>query len=68
VTTKAGRGPSAVLGQIGELDAIVSQHGADAVRHRRNQRFEEDGGSSHIGTLDQLHEGELRRAIDGHER
>ena len=68
VTTKAGGWSFSILRQIGELDAVVGEHRVDAVRHRSNQRFQEGDGSSHIGSLDQLDEGELRGAIDGYEK
>src|SRR5271155_2728956 len=63
----AGGGAGAVFGQVGELNSVIGQHGMDAIGHGSNQRFKEGGGSSHVGALDQLHEGELRGAVDGHE-
>ncbi len=36
-----------VLRQIGELDAVIGQHGVDAVRNSFNERFEEGGSGPH---------------------
>ena len=65
VTAKAGSWPAAAFRQVGELDALVGQHGVDAIRNGGNQRFQESGRSSHVCTFEQLKEGELRSAIDG---
>src|SRR5277367_2426934 len=66
VTTEASCRPSAVLRQVGELDAVVGENGVDPIRNGRDQRFQKGRGSSHVGTLNQLHESELRGAVDGH--
>ncbi len=66
MAAKAGRGSLAILRQIGELDAVVREHGMDPIRDSRDQRLEESRRSLHIGTFDQLHESELRSAVDGH--
>jgi len=66
MAVKAGRGSIAILRQIGELDAVVREHGMDAIRDSRDQRLEESCRRLHIGTLDQLHESELGSAVDGH--
>ena len=66
MAAKAGRWPLAILRQIGELDAVVGEHGMDPIRDSRDQRLEESRRSLHIGTFDQLHESELRSAVDGH--
>jgi hypothetical protein len=66
MAAKAGRWPLAILRQIGELDAVVGEHGVDAIRDSRDQRFEECRRSLHIGTFNQLHESELRGAVGGH--
>jgi|SRR5271170_941545 len=67
MTTEAGGWTSAVLGQVGELDAVVGEHRVDAIGHSGEQRLQECRGSPHVSTFDQFHEGELRGAIDGHE-
>src|ERR1017187_8125895 len=36
MATLSGREPSMVLRQVGELNAVVGQHGVDAIRNRRN--------------------------------
>src|ERR1700757_1517850 len=66
MAAKAGRWPLAILRQIGELDAVVGEHGVDAIRNSRDQSFEESRRSLHVSTFDQLHESKLRGAIDGH--
>jgi hypothetical protein len=66
VTAEASCWPSAVLRQVGELDAVVGEHGVDAVRDGRNQSFQKGRGGSHVSPLDQLHECELRGAVDSH--
>jgi hypothetical protein len=66
MAAKAGRGSLAILRQIGELDAIVREHGMDSIGDSRDQRLEESRRRLHVGTFDQLHESELRSAVDGH--
>ncbi len=66
MAAKVGRGSLAILRQIGELDAVVREHGMDPIRDSRDQRLEESRRSLHIGAFDQLHESELRSAVDGH--
>ncbi len=48
-----------------ELDAVVGEHGVDAVRHGGDEGFEEGGGCDAGRALDQLDEGELADAVDG---
>jgi len=60
--------PVAVLGQIGELDAVVSEHGVDAVRNRFNERFEEGGSGPHVCFFGELYHSELRGSVDGHQQ
>jgi hypothetical protein len=60
--------PLPVLGQIGELDAVVGEHSVDAVRNGFNERFEEGRSSSDICFFDEFDHSELRRSIDGHEQ
>ena len=64
---RESRWPLSVLGQVGELDAIVGQYGVDAIGNGCHQCFKKGGGSLHVGMFDQLNEGELRSAVDGHE-
>ena len=66
MAAKVGRGSLAILRQIGELDAVVGEHGMDPIGDSCDQRLEESRRSLHIGTFDQLHESELRSAVDGH--
>jgi len=49
--------PLPVLRQIGELGAVVGEHGVDAMRNR----FEESRGRSHICSLHEFHDGEPLR-------
>ena len=65
VTTEASGRPSAVLRQVGELNAVVGEHSVDHIRNGRDQCFQEGRGGSHVGAFNQLHEGELRDAVDG---
>ena len=57
----------AVFGQIGELDAVIGEHGVDPVRDRLDQGFEKSRSGFDIGSLDELGEGELGGAVDGDE-
>ena len=50
-----------------ELDAVVGQYRVDFVRDGFDERDEEGRSGDAIGFLDQLNEGELRRAVDGDE-
>jgi hypothetical protein len=56
----------AVLGQIGELDAIIGQDGVDLVRHRFDQGFEKSRSGHDVGPLDELGKSKLGSAINGH--
>jgi hypothetical protein len=67
MTTKASRRSLAILRQVGELDAVIRQHGVEAVRNSRDQRFQKSHSGLHVGTFNQRHESELRGAVDGHE-
>jgi len=51
MSTSSGRKPSTVLLQIGELDAVVGEHGVDAIRNGFDECFEEGSGRLHIGLL-----------------
>ena len=53
-----------VLRQVGELDAVVSQHRVDFVRDRRDQSFEEAAGDGRVGGLRKLDEREFGRSVD----
>ena len=68
VSSPAGRGAVAVLRQIGELDAVVGEHGMDAIGHGCGQRLEERRNRLHIGLAHEFREDELAGAIDGHEQ
>ena len=50
-----------------ELDAVVGQYRVDFVRDGFDEPDEEGRSGDAIGFLDQLNEGELRRAVDGDE-
>lgn len=67
VTAEARRGSLAVLGRVGELDAVIGEHYVNSIRDGCDQSLEKRRGRSHVGTLDQFHESELRGPIDGHE-
>ena len=56
----------AILRQIGELDAVVGEHGVDAVWNGFDERFEEGCGSSHVGFFDEFDHNELGGSVDGH--
>jgi hypothetical protein len=64
----ARRPTVAVARQVGELDAVVGENRMQAIRRRRDQRFEEGDGRWAIGLLMQLHEGELRGSVDADEQ
>jgi hypothetical protein len=60
-----------VLGEgqgVGELGAVVGQHGVDAVGHGVHEGVQEVGRDPARGLLVQPGEGELARAVDGHEQ
>jgi hypothetical protein len=68
MSSQQGRGALAVLGQIGELDAVIGEHGVDPVRHRLDQGVEEGRGGFDVGPLDELGKSELGRAIHRDEK
>jgi len=68
VASKTCGWPLSVLGQVGELDAIVGEHCVDVVRHRIHERFKEGSRSPHICLFDKLDHSELRGSVDGHEQ
>ena len=53
---------------IGELDAVVGQHGVDPVGDGLDQGLEEARRRAAGGFLMQFDEGELRGSVDGHEK
>lgn len=57
----------AVAGGIGEVRAIVGEHGVDPVGDCGRESPEEVAGDPACGLLVQLSEGELRGSVDGHE-
>ena len=57
----------AVLRQIVELDAVIGEHGVDAIWNGLEQCLEECGGGLHIGLFHEFNDGELRGAVDGYE-
>jgi hypothetical protein len=59
--------PETVLRQIGELDSVVGERGADCVGDGFNQGFEEVRSYPTIGLLVQFGVGELGCPIDGDE-
>lgn len=67
VSTEACGWALPILRQIGELDAVVGEHGVDAVWNGFDERFEEGRGRSHVGFFDEFDHNELRGSVDGHE-
>ena len=67
VDTPASCWTVAVLGQLGELDAIVGQHRVRAVRTGGDQRLEKGASRGSVGLRVQLGKGIFGRPIDGHE-
>ena len=53
--------------QIGELEAIIGEHGVKSVGHGGNQGLQETRGGWSIGFLVQLDKGELAGPVDRHE-
>src|SRR5579864_6102487 len=53
--------------QVGELEAVVGQHGVNPIRHPRDQVSQEACSGRPIGLLMQGNEGELGGAVDRHE-
>jgi hypothetical protein len=47
-----GRRPLSVLRQIGELDAVIGEHGVYVVGNCLDKGFEEGRASAHVRTLD----------------
>jgi hypothetical protein len=68
MATEAGSWTLAVLRQIGELDAVVGEHGVDAVRNGFDERVEEGYCSSHVCFFHEFDDGQLRSPIDGDEQ
>ncbi len=62
------RGPRSVAGRMAELDAVVGQHGVDAIRHGLDHGVQEATAALSIGHVRQAGEGELRGPVDGNEQ
>ena len=58
----------AVLGEIGELNAVVGQNGVDFIRNRLDQRFKEGSRGQPVGLALELGEGNFGRAVNRHEK
>ena len=59
-----GRRPGVAVG-LGEMRAVVGEHGVNPVGHGRDQVAEEVARDTPRCLLVQLHKGELGRAVDG---
>src|SRR5665213_2682827 len=68
MATEARGWPLPVLRQIGELDAVVGEHGVDAVWNGLDERFEERCCGSHICFFNEFDDSELRGTVDGYEQ
>ena len=66
--TEASGRPLPVLRQVGEVDAVISEHGVDAIWNGLDESFEEGGGSSHVGLFNQIHNNKLRGPVDRNEQ
>jgi hypothetical protein len=64
----AGSATAGAPAARGELDAVVGQHGVDAVGHGLDQVAQEPGGLHLPCAVHEADEGELARAVDGHEQ
>lgn len=56
-----------VLPGVGEVRAVVGEHGVNPVGHGRDQAPEEAAGNAARGPLVQLGKGELAGAVDRYE-
>ena len=61
------RRPS-IATRLGEVRAVIGEHGVDPVGNRRGESPEEVAGDAAHGLLVQLHKGALRGSVDGNER
>ena len=61
-------GRPAIAGGLGEVRAVVGEHGVDRVWNRRGERPEEVGRDTAGGLLVQFDKGKLRGAVDGDEK
>ena len=68
MAAEACRWPLPVLWQVGELDAVIGEHGMNAIRNSFDQRFKERCCGSHVGLFDQLDHSELRSPVDRDEQ
>lgn len=57
-----------VMRHVGELDAIVGQHGVDGLRHGSDHIAQELGGEHPACFQLQFHKGELAGPVDGQEQ
>ena len=62
------RGSGSITRRVAELDAIVSQHGVDAIRYRLDHGIQERHGALPVGNLRQTGDSELRSSVDGNEQ
>ena len=63
-----GGGALAVLRQVGELDAVIGEHGMDRIGHSLDQGVEKSRGDLGVGSFGKLDEGKLRGPVDGDEQ
>lgn len=61
------RRAGAVLRQVGELDAVVRQHGVNLIGDRRDEFFQKRSGGHASGALHQSSERILRGPVHGDE-
>ena len=57
-----------VLRQVGELDAVLGEHGVDVIRNGLDEGPEQGGLRLRIGLFHELDHSELRGAVDGYEQ
>lgn len=68
VSTKACGWALTVFRQVGELDAVVGEHGMDTIRNGLDKGSEERSGGSHVCPFDELDHSELRSPVDSNEQ
>lgn len=61
-----GSRAATVLGQLGELDAVVGQDGVRAIRTSLDERLQKGAGHGPISAFVQLGEGVFGCPVDGH--
>ena len=57
----------AVAGRVGEVSAVIGEHGVNPVGHRRHEVAKEVARDTPCCLPVQLHKGERARAVDGYE-